>query len=105
MSNMPSSSPRLIMWSALGIVCPHCGNRGEDDGGWRRNCQTPFRLVEDVPRLWLFSAVVDLTGTLRITADARRDQVDWEGGTNLRFACMSCFGDFPLPERASVDFE
>jgi hypothetical protein len=66
---------------------------------------TPFRLIEEVVRSWPFSAELDAGGALLLSADASNDEVDWESGTNLRFECGQCFGEFPLPEGATVDFE
>ena len=92
-------------WTELPIVCPHCGNHGEEDGPWEANGVSPFRLIEDVVRLWRFQAQQNAAGELLITADAENDDVDWESGTNLRLECGQCFGAFPLPEGAQVDFE
>lgn len=91
-------------WTELPIVCPHCGNHGEEDGAWEANAWVPFKLVEEVVRSWEFAAV-DVDGLLRLTADASSDSVDWESGTNLRVECMQCFGSFPLPEGAEVVFD
>ena len=64
----------------------------------------PFKLIEEVVRSWEFGAVQD-GDVLRLTADASSDSTDWESGTNLRIECMQCFGDFPVPEGAEVDFD
>ncbi|MEO8381673.1 MAG: hypothetical protein ABI779_18570 [Acidobacteriota bacterium] len=69
------------------------------------NGPTPFRLIEEVIRTWLFAPHRDESGTLVLTADASNDQVDWESGTNLRLECGQCFGTFALPDRAAVAFE
>lgn len=92
-------------WTELPIACPHCGNHGEEDGQWQINGWTPFRLVEEVVRSWTFEAHPAEGGTLVLIADASNDEVDWESGTNLRFECVQCFGQFPLPENAKVEFE
>lgn len=91
-------------WTELAIVCPHCGNDGRDDGRWKVNGWTPFRLVEEVMRSWMFEAQRDPDGTLVLTADASNDKVDWESGTNLRLECVSCFGTFALPDGAELEF-
>ena len=54
-------------------------------------------------RSWEFAAVQD-GSVLRLTADASSDSTDWDSGTNLRVECMQCFGSFPLPEGAKVEF-
>jgi hypothetical protein len=92
-------------WIELPIVCPHCGNHGEEGGKWETNGPTPFRLIEDVIRSWPFSAQRDASGALLLVGDTSDDSVDWESGTNLRCECTQCFGEFPLPEGAAVDFE
>jgi hypothetical protein len=91
-------------WGELPIVCPHCGNHGESNRGWETNAWTPFKLVEEVVRSWIFSARQE-DGKLSLVADTNSDKVDWESGTNLRFECMECFGQFPVPEDVQVDFE
>ncbi len=91
-------------WPELPIVGPHCGNHGEPDGGWQANAWTPFKLVEEVVRSWEFAAVQG-GATLRLTADASSDSMDWESGTNLRIECMQCFGSLPIPAGAEVQFE
>ena len=92
-------------WTELPIVCPHCGNHGEEGGEWEANGVTPFRLIEEVIRSWPFSAKEDASGVLRLSADASNDKVDWESGADLRFECGQCFGEFPVPETAKVEFE
>ena len=92
-------------WESAGIICPHCGNRGGDGGGWETNGVTPFRLIEEVVRSWLFEPRRDSEDRLTLVADTSSDDVDWESGTNLRFECVQCFGEFPLPEGAKVEFE
>ncbi len=89
----------------LPIICPHCGNHGHEGDVWPRNADVPFKLVEEVLRSFEFSAVVDEKGRLDIMGDVDTDSVDWESGTNLRFECMACFGQFAIPENASVDFD
>ena len=91
-------------WPELPIVCPHCGNHGEPEGAWEANAWTPFKLIEEVVRSWEFAAVRD-GDVLRLTANAEDESVDWESGTNLRIECMQCFGSFPVPETAPVEFE
>ena len=66
---------------------------------------TPFRLLEDVVRTWVFEPRKDADGSLTLVADTDSDDVDWESGTNLRFECAQCFGEFPLPEGVHVEFE
>ena len=100
MQNGSTQTPK----SSAAIRCPYCDNRGEPDGGWQIHSPTPFKLVENVPRLWIFTSELDAKGMWRIVADASRDQVIWEGGTNLRLVCMTCFGEFPLANHASVEF-
>jgi hypothetical protein len=102
---METESTAETRWNELPIVCPHCGNHGEPKGSWTRNGWTPFRLVEEVVRSWMFSARHDEHGRLIVIGDADHDKVDWESGTNLRFECIACFGQFAIPEGASVDFE
>ena len=91
-------------WGELPIACPHCGNHGQPDGEWAANAWTPFKLIEEVVRSWEFDARHD-GGTLRLTANAADESVDWESGTNLRIECMQCFASFAIPERAEVAFE
>ena len=91
-------------WLVLPIVCPHCDTHGEPDGPWQMNAWTPFKLVEEVVRSWVFDATTSDSGSLVIVADGESDDVDWESGANLRFECMQCFGQFPVPEGADVDF-
>lgn len=93
------------MWMDLPIVCPHCGNHGEEDGPWQVNGWTPFRLIEEVVRSWTFEAERRDDGTIHLTADSGSDDVDWESGTNLRFECVQCSGEFPLIENVKVEFE
>ncbi len=69
------------------------------------NAWTPFKLVEEVVRSWIFSANLGEDGKLSLTADSYSDSVDSESGTNLRFECMGCYGQFAVPEGAEVDFE
>lgn len=92
-------------WTDLLIVCPHCGNHGEADGPWSVNGWTPFKLIEEVTRSWVFSAEMDRAGKLYLTADSNSDDVNWESGTGLRLECMQCFGEFPLPAEAEVNFD
>jgi hypothetical protein len=99
-----SSELEQSNWPELPIVCPHCGNHGEEDGPWEANAWTPFKLIEEVVRSWEF-AVAEVDGVLRLTVDTSSDSVDWESGTNLRVECMQCFGSFPVPETAAVVFE
>lgn len=99
------SGESQTLWSELPIVCPHCGNHGEHNGAWQTNGCTPFRLVEEVVRSWVFEAQRDKDGTLLLTADASNVKVDWESGTTLRLECGQCFETFPLPEGAKVNFE
>src|SRR5688572_28731734 len=68
-------------------------------GAWSANGWTPFRLVEEVVRSWIFEARRE-DGTLVLAADASNDKADWERGTNLRLECGQCFGTFPLPPEA-----
>jgi hypothetical protein len=91
-------------WADLPIVCPRCGNHGEAGGPWEMSAWTPFKLVEEVVRSWVFEAKRAADGSIEIIADGESDQVDWESGANLRFECMQCFGQFPLPDGAAVDF-
>lgn len=91
-------------WLELPIVCPHCGNHGEPDGEWQANAWMPFKLVEEVVRSWEFTAAQNGL-TLRLTADASSDSLDWESGTNPRIECMQCFGTFAVPEGTEVQFE
>jgi len=101
---MADESDDATPWRELPIVCPHCGNHGEPARGWETNAWTPFKLVEEVVRSWIFSAR-EKNGKLSLIADTNSDEVNWESGSNLRFECMECFGDFPVPEDAEVDFE
>jgi hypothetical protein len=95
----------LTRWTQLSIACPHCGNRGQPRGQWAKNAPVPFKLVEQVVRSFMFAAMIDERGSLSIVADVETDQVDWESGDGVRFECMQCFGQFPVPENASVDFD
>ena len=90
-------------WIGLPLRCPHCGNNGADDGKWTTNASVPFKLVEDVIRSFEFRAALE-KGRLSLVADVETDRVDWESGSNQRIECMSCFGDFPVPADADVDF-
>src|SRR5690349_9471109 len=92
-------------WTELPIVCPHCGNHGEDDGTWSENSWAPFRLIEEIVRSWIFSAEIGVDGALVLTADPGSDEVDFESGAEYRFECLQCFGEFPVPESARVEFE
>jgi len=89
----------------LPIACPHCGNHGHPKDRWTTNAPVPFKLVEDVVRSFAFSATIDKKGALDILGDVDTDDVDWESGSNLRFECMACFGEFAMPKTASVDFD
>jgi hypothetical protein len=91
-------------WTELPIVCPHCGNHGEAGGEWQTNAWTPFKLIEEVVRSWIFDAGRDESGSLVLIADGGSDDVDWGSGANLRFECMQCFGEFAVPEGVRVDF-
>jgi|SRR5438105_1341944 len=91
-------------WSELPIICPTCGNRGETDDDWERNAAVPFKLVEEVVRSFEFSATVDDAKRLFIAADVETDEVDWESGNGMRIECMACFGQFPIPDGADIDF-
>jgi hypothetical protein len=93
-----------IRFDQNGLVCPLCGNNGEVGGEWEKNGEEPFRLVEEVVRSFSFSAVPCENGVLSIVGNASDDSVDWESGRNLRFECVQCFGEFPLPETARLDF-
>ena len=92
------------IWTELPIGCPHCSNHGDEGGAWQTNGWTPFRLVEEVVRSWIFEAKGDSSGALLLTADASNDKVDWESGTNLRLECGQCFETFPLPPQTKVEF-
>ena len=102
---MSDQYPGAADWSALPIVCPHCGNHGNEDGAWTKNSHTPFRLVEDVVRSFDFVVEPSPDGTLRLVADVETDSVYWESGQNMRIECMQCFGDIDLPANADYDFE
>lgn len=91
-------------WSEIPIVCPSCGNHGEEEGKWSKNAAVPFKLVEDVVRSFEFSADLDEHGRLWVVADVHSDVVDWESGANLRIECMACFDQFPISDSADVDF-
>jgi hypothetical protein len=92
-------------WTELPIVCPFCGNRGEAEGVWETNAAVPFKLVEEVVRSFEFSVQVDVDGWLFIEADVETDEVDWESGSGVRLECISCFGQFPVPDGADIDFD
>ena len=92
-------------WTALPIICPHCGNHGSAEGDWTKNSHTPFKLIEDVVRSFDFVVEPTTEGTLRLIADVNSDSVDWESGRNMRIECMQCFGDIDLPENADCDFQ
>lgn len=92
-------------WNDLGIACPHCGNNGDDSGGWTTNAWVPFKLIEEVVRSFAFAGRREADGGLFLIADVETDSVDWESGSDLRIECMQCFGDFPIPEGAGVDFD
>ncbi len=102
---MNRGSVEATRWIDLGIVCPYCGNRGDADGGWTTNAWVPFKLVENVIRSFAFAGTKDPDGGLSLVADVETDDVDWESGSDLRLECMQCFGDFPLPDEAGVDFD
>lgn len=36
------------------LVCPYCANDGQEKGEWKRNSNTPFKLIESVIRMWRF---------------------------------------------------
>jgi hypothetical protein len=91
-------------WLQLGISCPCCGNTGLDEGPWTHNAFAPFRIIEDVPRAWVF--IPKRAAECVIAAvDASRDHVDWESGFNPRIECMQCLAQFPLPAGLVVEFE
>ncbi|HUP44138.1 MAG TPA: hypothetical protein VM779_01360 [Thermoanaerobaculia bacterium] len=92
-------------WLDLTIVCPHCGNRGRENGEWNINAWTPFKLIEEIVRSWVFAAERAGDGKISITADTYSDSVDRESGSNLRLECMQCFGEFALPDDARVDWD
>ncbi len=91
-------------WNELPIVCPFCGNHSEAKGRWSTNAAVPFKLVEEVVRSFEFSAELDDERRLLIDADVETDEVDWESGNGIRIECMACFGQFPIPEGADIDF-
>src|SRR5260370_42028493 len=103
--NMHANSKIDTRWSELPIVCPTCGNHGETEGEWETNAAVPFKLVEEVVRSFEFSAEMDVDGRLFIAADVETDEVDWESGTGMRLKCMACFGQFPVPDDADIDFD
>lgn len=90
-----------IDWQDLPIYCPHCGNQGKDGGVWEENGWTPFRLLEEVVRSWLFTPVNRDDG-LSLIADvaAGTDPL-----SHLQIECGECFGVFPLPEKVNVRFD
>ena len=101
---MCMDSSRETRWSELSIVCPSCGNRGEESGKWKTNAPTPFKIVEWVLRSFEFSADLDDERKLSIMADVQTDEVDWDSGAELRIKCMACFREFPIPDHAEIDF-
>ena len=101
---MYADSKTDTLWRELPIVCPSCGNHGERDGEWETNAAVPFKLIEEVVRSFEFSAEIDADGHLSIVADVETDKVDWESGSGLRLECMACFGQFPTPDGAEIDF-
>lgn len=56
-------------------------------------------------RTWEFVATLQKNERLAVVGDTDSDSLDWESGTNLRFECVECFGQFPLPKDIDVDFE
>lgn len=102
MSEHPNESVR---WPDFSIVCPGCGNNGAEGGKWEMNAWGPFKLIEEVIRSWLFVPKRADDGSLVLVADTGADDVDWESGNELRFECMQCFAQFPVPEGVQVDFD
>jgi hypothetical protein len=91
-------------WLELPIECPRCGNHGAPDGAWEAHGSKPFRLMQEVVQTWEFAA--SRSGrTLLLIADTDTDKVYWESGIDLRIECTQCYGSFPIPEGAQVDFE
>lgn len=88
-----------------GLTCPRCGNRGESDGAWQLNDTSPFRLLEDFTRSWPFTVRRGSDVALIAVADASRDRIEWEGGTNRRFGCMQCLAEIAMTDDWSVAFE
>lgn len=95
----------LPIWTSLAISCPKCGNTGRPGDAREKNGEVPFKVVEDVVRSWTFSASREADGKLILVVDTESDDVDWESGTGLRFECMGCFFEFPLPDAHQVIFE
>lgn len=102
---MSDEETDAVRWIEFPIVCPHCGNHGEDGGKWEINAWGPFKLIEEVIRSWLFVPKRKEDGSLVLIADTVTDKVDWESGNDLRFECMQCFAQFPVPEGVEVDFD
>jgi hypothetical protein len=69
------------------------------------NAWTQFKLIEQVTRSWVFSAEIDDGGKLLLRGDSNSDDVDWQSGVGMRFECMQCFGEFPLPTGAMVEID
>ncbi|MBW3564892.1 MAG: hypothetical protein KY459_09230 [Acidobacteria bacterium] len=87
------------------ILCPSCGNDGNEDVAWERNAHVPFRLVECVLRSWDFEIREQPDGSPILVGDTNTDTVDWESGDGLRLECCACFNQFSVPEGLEVDFE
>jgi len=102
---MNDAAEEAIRWTDFSIVCPHCGNRGEDGGEWEVNAWSPFKLIEEVIRSWMFVPKRQEDGSVILVADTGSDKVDWESGANLRSECMQCFGQFEVPAEVKVDFD
>lgn len=63
------------------------------------------KLDEQVVRSWVFDATINDSGSLVLLPDNGSGDVDWETGAEFRLECMQCFGQFPVPEGAQVDFD
>ena len=68
---MNDEAEESIRWTDFSIVCPHCGNRGESGGEWEMNAWSPFKLIEEVIRSWLFVPQRQEDGSLLLVADRR----------------------------------
>jgi hypothetical protein len=102
---LSSDNTESVRWTEFAIVCPHCGNHGQEGGPWEANCWNPFRLIENVLRSFLFVPKRYEEGAVLLVADTDTDKVDWESGTGFRLECMQCFKEFALPEGFEIDFE
>lgn len=94
---------KTLEWPELGVRCPRCGNDGRP-GAWERNGSAPFRITEQVARLWDFVPQRTAGSPLVLVVDGDSEKVDWESGSGLKLLCMGCFAELEISDELEVDF-